>query len=73
MSYDQWKDVWYFFFHFPQIKSVPKELRDVQEDFGKGLDWDVVEWMYRPLVPYVQRLAEFYFTVYQKKCVFLFL
>ena len=27
-----------FFFHFPQIKSVPKELRDVQEDFGKGLD-----------------------------------
>ena len=43
-------------------------LRDVQEDFGKGLeDEDVVEGMYRPLVPYVQRIAEFYFTVYQKR------
>ena len=43
-------------------------LRDVQEDFGKGLeDGDVIEGMYRPLVPYVQSLAEFYFTVYQKK------
>lgn len=42
-------------------------LRDVKEDFGEDLEGDPVERMYRPIIPYVQRIAEFYFAVYQKR------
>ena len=39
-------------------------LRDVQEDFGQGLpEEDSVEGSYRPLIPYVQRISQFYFNV----------
>ena len=43
-------------------------LKDVNEDFGKGLpEDDFVEGCYRPLIPYAQRIAEFYLNVYDER------
>ena len=47
-------------------------VRDVQEDFGKGLqEEDSIEGSYRPLIPYVQRICQFYFYVYKDRTEYL--
>ena len=43
-------------------------IRDVKTDFGQGLEGEESgEGVYRPLIPYVQRILEFYLNVYKKR------